>query len=71
MSRYQMHFINDRRKPLVTNGPPLGIYGDTLEAAVSMSQHIWDKLAGEETARAYTLVDSQTGRACYTETSEV
>ena len=66
MSKYRMCFLSSFRKPLETSGPTIGINGDTEEAAVAMSKRIWDKLAGEETATGYTLVDTRTGRACYT-----
>ena len=67
MSRYRMSFFNSRREPLVSNGPTLGIYGESQDAAIAMSQRVWEGLVGEETALGYSLVDTRTGRVCHME----
>jgi hypothetical protein len=62
-----MFFFNDRRHHLTEKAPTLGVYGDGQEAAIAMSQRIWDGLAAEETALGYSLLDTRTGRICYIE----
>jgi len=66
MSRYRMCLLRNFRKRLVSKSPAIWIHGHTEEAAVAMSRRIWDGLAGEEPALGFTLVDTDTGRVCYT-----
>jgi len=68
MSRYWMCLLRNLRKRLVSKTPTIWIHGNTEEAAVAMAQRVWDGLTGEEAALAFTLVDADTGRVCYSGT---
>jgi hypothetical protein len=62
-----MFFFYDRRRHLYERSPTIGVYGNSQDAAIAMSQRIWDGLAGEEPALGYSLLDTESGRVCYVE----
>jgi hypothetical protein len=70
MSRFRMLLFNDRRRHLKEIAPTIGVYGENLDEAVTMAQRIWDRLAGEDPALGYSLLDTRTGRICYVEVRE-
>jgi hypothetical protein len=62
-----MFFFTDVDGHLVEAGRTIGVQGGNQQAAVAMSQRIWDGLAGGEPALGYSLLDTLSGRVFYVE----
>jgi hypothetical protein len=67
MSKYRMFFFKNRFGHSVESCPTIGVHGIDQDAAIAMSQRIWDGLAAEEPALGFSLLDTQTRRICYVE----
>ncbi len=62
-----MFFFTDLHEHSAEVGRTIGVQGDNRQAAIAMSQRIWDGLSGEEPALGYSLLDTRTGRVFYVE----
>jgi len=67
MSRFRMFFFNSRLGHLVESGTTIGVFGSDQQAAITMAQRIWEGLSVDEAALGYSLLDTRSGRVCYTE----
>jgi hypothetical protein len=62
-----MYFFKDYRRLVPESARTMGIYGENQEAAILMAQRVWDRLAADEPALGYSLVDTMTRQICYVE----